>query len=148
VAVVEPRRAPNPEIAPPLGRPVVIATPYEAARPETSAQVAPLLDRLRSSNDPAERERAVNLLAVPNGQPAPEVAAALINSASRDSSPAVRAGCLRALVRLKVRDGALPGVVSRLQADSDPRVRVAAAELKSWLQGGQAARDYPTLRIP
>jgi hypothetical protein len=71
-----------------------------------------------------------------------------LDRATRDDSPLVRAACLRGLMALKVQNDAVRQVLVQAQDEWDPRVRLAAREVRDWLltQNGSAMAS-PVIRI-
>jgi hypothetical protein len=94
-----------------------------------------LVGLLREAPSAEQREWAANGLGAWDGWTNPQAVQALIGAARCDSSPAVRAACVRSLGRMNV--GTLPVVsaVQALKGDSDPRVRHEADQAMLHLGG-------------
>src|SRR5262249_37614364 len=95
---------------------------------DATAGVAGLLQMLRESDYPSQREWAADQLAASRWQGNPQVGSSLLTSAKEDPAPMVRAGCVRALARMRIKTGPAGTVLQQLQADADPRVRDAVAD--------------------
>jgi hypothetical protein len=102
---------------------------------------------VRESVFPDEREWAVNQLAVASHQGDLAIEQAVMGSAVRDSAPAVRAACLRGVIRLGVKHASLLNIVQRLQSDSDPRVRYEAEQVMAWIKAGQPPYIAPSSQV-
>lgn len=99
------------------------------ALPQTMApQWGQLIDKLRDSPYPAEREQAAYLMTNCDWRTNPHVAKALIQAASQDPAPMVRAGCVVTLMRMNVATPSVMNVMQTLRTDADPRVRDAAEQ--------------------
>jgi hypothetical protein len=136
-------------VAPPMVyRPAVHETPGTWANsPGTvdSTTIAQCLHEIRRSPDPFQKERAVRLLGGVKGPEYASVVRVLLETATRDEAPLVRAACLRSLVVLKVRGEQMKQVVRQCESDKDPRVQIAAREARDWLRadGGTMASTQP-----
>lgn len=96
------------------------------AAPPTS-QLGQLMDLLRNSPYPAQRELAAAYLASGDWRVDPRlVITALLNGAKQDPAPTVRAGCITNLMRMNVTTAPYRAVLEELRTDADPRVRDAA----------------------
>jgi hypothetical protein len=103
--------------------PVMQAGYATAGRPSAEAQIAPLVNLLRDSPYPAERERAAGALAALDWQAHPEILQALLHAATQDPAGSVRAGCVHQLGRMGARTEPVRTTLNHLRTDSDPRVR-------------------------
>jgi hypothetical protein len=95
------------------------AQPAPAPAPSRTNQ---LLMVLRDSIFPSEREMAVQQLTSIDWRGEPGLVPALVSAAKSDPAPAVRAGCVHALVAMKVNSAPVLEAVQALQTDKDPRV--------------------------
>jgi hypothetical protein len=107
--------------------------PYQHDPTLTPAQ---LLVKLRESLYPSQREWAANRLANVDWRRNAEVAPALMLAAREDPSATVRAGCIRALARMKVNTPAVVEAMRSLKSDSDPHVQREAEEALATLTPG------------
>jgi hypothetical protein len=87
-----------------------------------------LLNQLRDSMLPSQREWAALELAELDRRQYPGVVDALIQSAKDDPAASVRAGCIHGLARLNVDSPALFAALNSLCNDPDSRVRQEASE--------------------
>ena len=104
--------------------PAAQAAPAVAA-PAPVAQVGQLIEMLRNSPYPAQRELAAGYLASCDVRANPQITPALLEAAKIDPAATVRAGCVTNLMRLNVTTVAYRSVLEELRTDADPRVREA-----------------------
>lgn len=86
-------------------------------------EIAQLLQVLRESPYPAQREWAANSLATFDWRLHPEVVQALITSAQQDPAATVRAGCVYGLARMNAASEPVLAALQTLRNDGDNRVR-------------------------
>lgn len=118
---------------------VAAFAPVSLARAAESSPVlaskGELLNILQTDYHPTQRERAVEQLGkLRNAARDPQVVQALFSKAVSDPAPLVRVACLVAIQKLKIVDSNLIGLLGRVKADSDARVRLTAEEVDRWLQ--------------
>lgn len=88
------------------------------------ASIEQLIRTLREAPLPSERELAAQALAQRDPQTNPQIVPALLQAASHDPAPSVRAGCVHCVARLGGVDrGAVHNALYGLRGDSDPNVR-------------------------
>lgn len=92
-------------------------------QPSATQQVEQLLRVLRESPYPAQREWAAQSLTGLDWRVHPQIVPALIQSASQDPAPSVRAGCVSCLGRMNAAVEPVFGMLHTLRNDTDPRVR-------------------------
>jgi hypothetical protein len=91
-----------------------------------AAAIQEMLQVLKTSTYPSQREWAANNLATFDGQSHPEVVYALLAAAKGDPAPTVRAGCAYSLSRMQVTAEPVLTALRQLKSDTDPRVRLEA----------------------
>jgi hypothetical protein len=101
--------------APTLGTPV--------ADPAASAELTQLLQVLRESPYPAQREWAANSLATYDWRGHPELVQSLLIAAKQDPAATVRAASVYSLGRLNAASEPVVSTLRSLRNDSDARVR-------------------------
>jgi hypothetical protein len=104
------------------------------------AAVPQLVNLLKTSLYPSQREWAADCLAHQDCASQPHVVQALVVGAKDDPAPGVRAGCVRALAQLRVNTRQVVATLQALQADGDPRVRHEAEQALPAL--GVAVRPH------
>jgi hypothetical protein len=104
--------------------------PYQANPNLTPAQ---LVFKLKESLYPSQREWAAEKLSGLDGRKNGEVVPALVQGAREDPAPSVRAGCVRALARLKVNSMPVVEALRAMRSDSDARVQHEVAEALATL---------------
>jgi hypothetical protein len=82
-----------------------------------------VINLLRDSTFPAERERAAASLATFDWRTNPHVVSALIHGATQDPAASVRAACVHQLGQIGAATDLVRNTLQLLRADSDPRVR-------------------------
>jgi hypothetical protein len=87
-----------------------------------------LLQQLRDSMLPSQREWAADKLASLDWRTHGPVVAALVQSAKEDPAATVRAGCIRSLVKMNANTAPVLAVIQSLKTDTDPRVQHEASE--------------------
>jgi hypothetical protein len=122
----------------PYGRPIAQASQPAVSPPQ-------LLATLRDSLLPSQREWAADQLAGLDWRAHPQTVEALLSAAHSDPAPAVRAGCVRALAKMRANTGPVVAAVEGLRRDADPRVRQEAEEALTAL-GGAAPRNDSGVR--
>jgi hypothetical protein len=101
--------------------------------PTQAPSLSHLIEMLRKSDFPSQREWAAEQLAAQTGRNSAGAVSALADAARGDEAPLVRACCVRSLVRLQVNTPQVVALMQELHKDTDPRVRDAAAEaLTAW----------------
>jgi hypothetical protein len=141
----------------------VVPTAYRVATPPPAVRTAPVVAALSSpyrlttsdllyqvefAPDPFQRENAAQQLGQGSPSDRARVVRVLLDRASKDEAPLVRAACLRSLVSLKVHDAALLRVLRQAQGDGDLRVRLAAGEVEEWVRTTtSAAMASPASRV-
>jgi hypothetical protein len=108
-----------------MGRPGMV---YQSVAPSPGAMVygpmsGHLIVVLRQSMLPSEREMAAEQLARCDWRSEPHTVQALLQAAKADPAPAVRAGCVRALAKMKANAQPVVQAVKELKSDQDLRVR-------------------------
>lgn len=102
----------------------------QPAQPQVEPQqnAALLMQMLRESDYPSQREWAADQLAEQRWHSNPQVVNALLAAAKEDPAPMVRACCVRCLMKMQVQTLPVANVLQQLQEDTDPRVRDAVSE--------------------
>jgi HEAT repeats len=102
----------------------------QAVQPQTDPQnnVVLLLQMLRESDYPSQREWAAEQLTNQRWHNNPQVVSALMTAAKEDPAPMVRACCVRCLMKMQVQTLPAAAIMQQLQEDADPRVREAVRE--------------------
>ncbi|HJZ55764.1 MAG TPA: HEAT repeat domain-containing protein [Gemmataceae bacterium] len=90
--------------------------------------VPQLLQMLRDSDFPSQRESAAELLGGVNGRSSPEAVQALVTAAKADPAAMVRVCCIRSLMKMQANTVPVVTAVQELKNDPDPRVRDAVGE--------------------
>ncbi len=128
--------------------------PARAAAPAApAAQLGQLMDLLRNSPYPAQRELAAGYLASCDWRVNPQIVTALIEEAKLDPAPTVRAGCVANLMRMNVGSVPYRAMLEELRTDADPRVRDAVEAARGRLGQVQTTsaptdrRQLPRLRV-
>jgi hypothetical protein len=105
----------------------------QPALPQADPQNNPalLLQMLRESDYPSQREWAADQLTIQRGQSSPQVVNALMTAAKDDPAPMVRACCVRCLSKMQVQTIPVVSLLQQLQEDTDPRVREAVTQAMS-----------------
>jgi hypothetical protein len=85
-----------------------------------------MLDLLRNSAYPEQREWAADKLALFDWRISPEIVDTLLKAACMDNASAVRVACVRSLVRMNAKTVPVVAAVQALKTDADPRVRAEA----------------------
>jgi hypothetical protein len=120
----------------PYGRPIAQAAPATPA-----ASPPQLLATLRNSLLPSQREWAADQLAGVDWRANPQAVDALVTAAHSDPAASVRAGCVRALAKMKANTPPVVAAVEGLKRDADPHVRHEAEEAWTTLGGGSPRND-------
>jgi len=113
---------------------------------DPQANVALLLQMLRESDYPSQREWAAEQLAGQNGRVSPAVVTALGMAAKEDPAAMVRVQCIRSLSRMQVQTLPVVSLLQQMQQDSDPRVRNAVREAMTAM--GQKTGDVQPVSAP
>ncbi len=108
---------------------------------DSQANVALLLQMLRESDYPSQREWAADQLAGQSGRVSPQVVSALVTAAKEDLAPMVRTQCLRSLTRLQAQTLPVASLLQQLQSDTDPRVRDAVKDAMTALGMAAPGKD-------
>jgi HEAT repeats len=140
-------RMPNPMMSvPPTG--------YAQEPPPdvTPLTVVQMMQMLKDSDYPSQREWAADQLAGLNWRSHPEAVQSLVSAAKADPAPLVRACCVRSLARMQVNTVPVVSAVQGLKNDPDPRVRdaVSAALVAVGVgpQSGTGSRQVQPVSIP
>jgi hypothetical protein len=96
---------------------------------------------LKGSLYPSQREWAADCLSRQDWQAQPHIVAALVVAAREDPAAAVRAGCVRALGKMKANTLPVVQTVQSLKGDSDPRVRHEVDEALAALGAAPQSHD-------
>jgi hypothetical protein len=121
----------------PFVQPMMMPAPV----PQMAApQWGQLIDKLRDSPYPAEREQAAYLMSGCDWRANPQVAKALVQAANQDPAPMVRAGCVVTLMRMNIATESVMNLMQTLRTDADPRVRDAAEQAIVRLGQSSTAR--------
>lgn len=118
----------NAFVSPHAAPPAPAAAPADYAAAAAPTGVPELLAVLRDALHPSEREWAADCLASCDWRRQPEAADGLAAAARNDPAPMVRAGCVRALARMKAATEPVVAAVQALQSDADVHVRQAAEQ--------------------
>jgi hypothetical protein len=121
------------QAAPPPG-------PQAGGLPE-GASTPQLLGMLKDSLYPSQREWAAECLSRQNWRSQPLVLDALVVAAREDPAAAVRAGCVRALGKMKANTLPVVQAVQSLASDRDPRVRHEVEETLAAIGAPAEAHD-------
>jgi hypothetical protein len=114
-----------------FGQPVTVTSPPpDTVRKKSleSHSIKVMLDQLRDSVFPSQREWAAGALCSANWKVHPEIAEALCKAAVEDPAPTVRARCLNTLAKMDERSARTMDTIHKLQADKDESVRAQADE--------------------
>lgn len=103
--------------------PLAGAAPGRAVISDQESTTLPLLQQLRDSLLPSEREMAAERLARADWRNEPQVVQALLTAAKTDPAPVVRACCVRSLGKMKVNLVPVLQAVQSLKSDGDLRVQ-------------------------
>jgi hypothetical protein len=106
---------------------------------EAGLSASELLMTLQTSLYPSQREWAVDRLTACDWHADSRIVDGLVKSARTDPAPLVRAGCLRALARMRAASEVTLAAARELKADTDSRVRQEAETTLGVLQS--AARS-------
>jgi HEAT repeats len=115
----------------------VSARSMASALPE-GAGVQDLLMILSDCMYPSQREWAAERLSRFDWHGQPQVLEGVLHAAGQDPAPAVRAACIRSLVRMKAGNGFVIQALTQLCGDKDQRVRQEAEQALTVLGPGQA----------
>jgi hypothetical protein len=97
--------------------------PMPAPQPPSPQQVDQLIKAMRESPYPAQREWSAQLLTGFDWRAQPQIVPALIQSATQDPAPTVRAGCVYCLGRMNAAIEPVFAMLQGMRTDIDPRVR-------------------------
>src|SRR5262249_55631420 len=117
--------------------------PYQFNANMTPAQ---LIFKLKESLDPSQREWAAERLSVQDARKNTEVVPAVVQAAREDPAPTVRAGCIRALVRLKANSEPVVEALRALKNDSDAHVQHEAEQALATLAPGDKPAADPAVQ--
>lgn len=101
---------------------------------EQGLSASELLTTLQTSLYPSQREWAVDRLTACDWRADARVVAGLVKAAHSDPAPLVRAGCVRALARMKATSEPALATARDLMSDADQRVRQEAEAALGVLQ--------------
>jgi hypothetical protein len=122
-----------------FGQPVTLtAPPPDMVRKKSleTHSIQILLEKLKDSLYPSQREWAAEGLTSANWQVHPEIVEALCKAATDDPAPTVRARCAHSLAQMEIRSAKALDTIHKLQADGNEAVRAQADQaLKSLLPG-------------
>jgi hypothetical protein len=127
-----------------FGQPVTVtAPPPDLVRKKSleSHSVHVMVEQLKESLYPSQREWAAEGLTSANWKVHPEIVDALCKAATDDPAPTVRARCIHSLARMEVRSEKSLEAVHKLQSDKDETVRAQADEAMRLLK--PAATPHP-----
>jgi hypothetical protein len=119
--------------APQMQQPMVMPLSSTSA-----VDVPSLLNQLRDSMLPSQREWAAEKLTELEWRKSPQVVDALVQAAKDDPAASVRAGCIHCLARMSAATPPVIAVIQSLKTDADPRVQHEATEALARLAPGQA----------
>jgi hypothetical protein len=114
---------------------------YHASGLAEDAGAPQLLAQLKESQFPSQREWAAECLSRQDWRAQPQIIAALVTAAREDPAAAVRAGCVRALGKMKANTLPVVQTVQALKSDRDPRVRQEVDEALAALGAAPESRD-------
>ncbi len=120
-----------------FGQPVTVtAPPPDLVRNKSleSHSIQVLMEKLKDSLYPSQREWAAEGLTSANWKVHPEVVEALCKAATDDPAPTVRARCAHSLAHMEIRTAKSLDAIHKLQADKDESVRTQADEALKILQ--------------
>jgi hypothetical protein len=120
---------PNPEMLRPMMLPPAA---------DGDVDVQSLLNQLRDSMLPSQREWAATQLADLEWRKIPQVVDAMVQAAKHDPAASVRAGCIHCLAKMNVATPPVIAVIQSLKTDADPRVHREATAALAKLAPGQA----------
>jgi hypothetical protein len=124
-------------------RAVPAAVAAEGVPLEAGLSASELLMTLQTSLYPSQREWAVDRLTAADWHADARIVDGLVKAARVDPAPLVRAGCLRALARMRATCEPAVSAARDLKGDSDPRVRQEAEATLGVLQ----AALHPPVRV-
>jgi hypothetical protein len=131
----------------PMPQPAGVASASHGSLPGPAGTSVPqLLSLLRDSLYPSQREWAAQHLSAHDWHAQPEVVDGLLAAAREDPAPAVRAECVRALVRMKVETVPVVSAMQALKADTDPHVRQEAEQALTALMTPTVPRVDSSVR--
>jgi hypothetical protein len=121
---------------------------YAAGQPVQSAAptTAQMMQMLRQSDFPSQREWAADQLSDLNWRTNPQVVQALMVAAKDDPAPMVRACCVRTLMKMQANTMPVVTTIQALKRDADPRVRDAVGEALVSFGVGPAAPGQATVQ--
>jgi hypothetical protein len=134
--------APSAVIA--FGQPVTLtAPPPDMVRKKSleTHSIQILLEKLKDSLYPSQREWAAEGLTSANWQVHPEIVEALCKAATEDPAPTVRARCAHSLAQMEIRSAKALDTIHKLQADKDEAVRAQADQALRILQPGEITHE-------
>jgi hypothetical protein len=105
---------------------------------DRGVDVQSLLDQLRGSMLPSQREWAAYKLAEAECRMNPQVMEALLQAAKADPAASVRAGCIHCLAKMNAATPPVIAVLQSLKTDADPRVQYQAEAALAKLAPCQA----------
>jgi hypothetical protein len=117
--------------------------PYQFNANMTAAQ---LIFKLKESLYPSQREWAAERLSGQDARKNGEMVPALVQGAREDPAPTVRAGCIRALVRLKANSEPVVEALRALKNDRDAHVQHEAEEALATLAPGDKPAADPAVQ--
>jgi len=109
-------------VPPPVNNPAMDRRQSSAAG-ASGSELERIIQVLRESSYPAQREWAANTLATYDSRDRPDVVQLLMTVAQQDPAATVRAACVYSLGRTKSASEPVLNVLYTLRNDSDPRVR-------------------------
>jgi hypothetical protein len=134
-AAVQPREAAAPAaVVQTTYAPAVRIVPQQPAMARTAPAYSTeaLLLAYHETTDIQRREWIVQQLGnLPNGGSDHRVVTLLLNVAENDPAALVKLASIESIARLRISHGRLPAVLTRLESDGDPRVRMAARDLSA-----------------
>jgi hypothetical protein len=119
--------------------------------PSSDPAAAQLIQQLRDSFLPSERESAALRLSKLDWKTNEPVVHALLTAACQDPAATVRAGCVRSLAKMKCNTMPVVSAIQSLKTDSDARVQQEAEQALATLAPGLSAsqgKSAPSSIVP
>jgi hypothetical protein len=128
----------------PAVQPVQPAVSLPQAQPQaqlgSAVHVPQMLQVLRDSPYPEQREWAAERLSSVSGPMHHMVVQAVVKAAKEDAAPTVQVACIRCLVKLNHATQEVTTALTSLKGDADPRVRHEAGQALVKFSAGQAVQ--------
>ena len=129
----------------PVGR-VIVQNNEMPMTASNTMDMQHLLRILHESIYPSQREWAADQLADCDWKQNAPIVDALVKCAKEDPAATVRAGCIRALARMRVNTVPVVDALRTLKGDSDPRVQHEAEEALATLAPGEKPAVEPAVQ--